>query len=72
MFLVEMLLVPEWHRNNCAINYAVGYNFLVGCRIYPFERTHCKPTSRQPNTRSLSFDEASLAEPLACAINGLE
>ena len=58
---------------NCAINYAVGYQFPGGFAEYILlnELTvNQQVVNLIPDT--LSFDEASLAEPLACAINGLE
>ena len=66
-----------WCQNgmgtNCAINYAVGYQFPGGFAEYILlnELTvNQQVVNLIPDT--LSFDEASLAEPLACAINGLE
>lgn len=67
----------HWCQNgmgtNCAINYAVGYQFPGGFAEYILlnELTvNQQVVNLIPDT--LSFDEASLAEPLACAINGLE
>ncbi len=66
-----------WCQNgmgtNCAINYAIGYQFPGGFAEYILLNAltvsqgavHVFPAS-------LSFDEAALAEPLACAIHGLE
>ena len=67
----------HWCRNglgnNCAINYAIGYQipgafaeFMKLPRLVLEEG----PVSTFSNT--LTFEEAALAEPLACAINGLE
>jgi len=58
---------------NCRINYAIGYQFPGGYQ----ERMLLNATtlSYGPVTRipeGLSFCEAALAEPLACAVNGLE
>ena len=58
---------------NCKINYAIGYQFAGGFQ----ERMVLNETvlSYGPVTSipdHVSFDEASIAEPLACAINGLE
>ncbi|MDI3525476.1 MAG: hypothetical protein PWP60_151 [Candidatus Atribacteria bacterium] len=66
-----------WCQNgmgtNCAINYAIGYQFPGGFAEYILLN---KLTVIQGAVHhipdSLSFDEAALAEPLACAINGLE
>lgn len=66
-----------WCRNgmgtNCQINYAVGYQFPGG-----FQERMCLnetilkygPVTKIPD--SISYEEAAIAEPLACAINGLE
>lgn len=58
---------------NCKINYAIGYQFAGG-----FQETmllnetilNYGPVTRIPD--HVGFDQASIAEPLACAINGLE
>ncbi len=59
--------------NNCAINYAVGYQIPGGFAQYmklpPLVLDEGPVT---PFAESLDFDTAALAEPLACAINGLE
>ncbi len=59
--------------NNCSINYAIGYQFPGGFAeyIHTNETTvNYGPLHRIPE--NLSFDEASLAEPLACSLNGYE
>jgi len=59
--------------NNCPINYAIGYQFQGGFAEYiPLNELTVKygPLHKIPG--DLSFDEASLAEPLACCINGYE
>ena len=58
---------------NCAINYAIGYQFPGGFQ----ERMVLNATTLlygpvTPIPDGLSFAEAALAEPLACAVNGLE
>ena len=58
---------------NCAINYAIGYQFPGGFQ----ERMVLNATTLNygpvtPIPDSLSFAEAAIAEPLACALNGLE
>jgi L-iditol 2-dehydrogenase len=66
-------LCREGHGNNCAINYAIGYQFPGGFAEYILlNRTTIDygPVHRIPD--GLSFAEAALAEPLACTINGLE
>jgi L-iditol 2-dehydrogenase len=58
---------------NCAINYAIGYQFPGGFQEKMLlNETILKygPVTKIPD--SLSYDEAAIAEPLACAINGLE
>ncbi|OIN98093.1 L-threonine 3-dehydrogenase [Candidatus Desantisbacteria bacterium CG_4_10_14_0_8_um_filter_48_22] len=59
--------------NNCRINYAIGYQFQGGFAEYiPLNATTVKygPVHKIPS--GLSYEEAALAEPLACCINGLE
>ena len=58
---------------NCAINYAIGYQFPGGFQ----ERMVLNSTTLNygpvtPIPDSLTFAEAAIAEPLACALNGLE
>jgi len=59
--------------NNCAINYAMGYQFPGGFAEYllvdPLVINY-GPIHKIPD--NLSYDEATMAEPLACCINGLE
>lgn len=59
--------------NNCPINYAMGYQFAGGFAEYilvdPLVINY-GPIHKIPD--NLSYDEATLAEPLACCINGLE
>jgi len=69
--------VCHWCRsglgNNCATNYAIGYQFPGGFSQYMvlnamtlrFGAVHHIP-------ESLTYDEAAIAEPLGCCINGLE
>ena len=66
-----------WCQNgmgtNCSINYAIGYQFAGGFQQYMLlNRTTLDygPVTPMPDT--LDFDEAAIAEPLGCAINGLE
>jgi len=59
--------------NNCSINYAIGYQFPGGFAEYILlNETTVKygPLHKIPD--NLSFNEASLAEPLACCLNGYE
>lgn len=59
--------------NNCEINYAIGYQIPGGFAEYmklPKLVLEEGPVTRF--SEKLTFDEAALAEPLACAINGLE
>lgn len=59
--------------NNCQINYAMGYQFAGGFAEYLLlNRTvvNYGPIHRIPD--NVSFNEAALAEPLACTLNALE
>jgi L-iditol 2-dehydrogenase len=67
----------HWCRNglgnNCAVNYAMGYQIPGGFAEYvKLPRLLLEEGPVAPFSDALSYDEASLAEPLACAINGLE
>ena len=59
--------------NNCQINYALGYQFPGSFAEYlilnPMVINH-GPVHTVPD--HVSYEEAALAEPLACCINGLE
>lgn len=59
--------------NNCLINYAMGYQFPGGFAEYllvdPMVINY-GPIHKIPG--DLDYDEAAIAEPLACCINGLE
>ena len=58
---------------NCRINYAIGYQFPGGFQQYMLlNETTLKYGPVTPIPAGLSFAEAALAEPLACALNGLE
>ena len=66
-----------WCQNgmgtNCSINYAIGYQFAGGFQekmVLNETILNYGPVTHLYN--GISFDEASIAEPLACAINGLE
>ena len=59
--------------NNCQINYAVGYQIPGSFAQYmKLPRLVLEEGPVTPFGPSLDFDTAALAEPLACAINGLE
>ena len=59
--------------NNCPINYAIGYQFPGGFAEYiHINETTVKYGPLHKIPENLSFDEASLAEPLACSLNGYE
>jgi L-iditol 2-dehydrogenase len=67
----------HWCRNgmgnNCSINYAVGYQIPGAFAEYmKLPKLLLEEGPVTPFSDKLGFDEASLAEPLACAINGLE
>lgn len=59
--------------NNCMINYATGYQFQGGFAEYiPLNKIMLTygPLVKIPD--NLSFDQAALAEPLGCVLNGAE
>lgn len=59
--------------NNCPINLAMGYQFPGSFAEYvriPDLVWNGGPLAKVPD--HISFEEAALAEPLACCINGLE
>jgi len=59
--------------NNCAINYAVGYQIPGGFAQYmKLPRLLLEEGPVTPFSDVLDFDTAALAEPLGCGINGLE
>lgn len=67
----------DWCRNgmgnNCEINYAVGYQIPGAFAEYMrLPKLVIDSGAVTPINDNISFDEAALAEPLACAINGLE
>jgi len=67
----------RWCRNglgnNCHINYAVGYQIPGAFAEYmKLPRLVLEEGPVTPIPESLDFDTAALAEPLACAINGME
>lgn len=66
-----------WCQNgmgtNCRINYAIGYQFPGGFAQYMLlNQTTLDFGPVTPIPDEMSYDEACLAEPLACAVNGLE
>lgn len=67
----------HWCRNglgnNCAINYAIGYQIPGAFAEYiKLPRLVLEEGPVSTFSEALKFEEAALAEPLACAINGLE
>jgi len=59
--------------NNCEINYAIGYQIPGSMAQYmKLPRLVLEEGPVTPFSSRLTFDVAALAEPLACAINGLE
>ncbi|MDR1619640.1 MAG: zinc-dependent dehydrogenase [Clostridiales bacterium] len=59
--------------NNCQINYAMGYQFPGGFAEYVLLNptvVNYGPVHKIPD--HVSFNEAALAEPLACVLNALE
>jgi len=58
---------------NCRINYAIGYQFDGGFQQrMVLNETTLKYGPVTPMPDGLSCAEAAIAEPLACAVNGLE
>ena len=58
---------------NCRINYAIGYQFPGGFQErMVLNETTLKYGPVTPIPAGLRFAEAAIAEPLACAVNGLE
>ena len=58
---------------NCSINYAIGYQFPGGFQqrmVLNAITLNYGPVTPIPD--GLSYAEAAIAEPLACALNGLE
>jgi len=69
----ECIFCKSGIGNNCQINYAMGYQFAGGFAEYVLlNRTvvNFGPITKIPD--HVSYDEAALAEPLACVINSLE
>lgn len=67
----------SWCRNgmgnNCSINYAVGYQIPGAFTQYmKLPKLLLEEGPVTPFSDRIGFEEAALAEPLACAINGLE
>lgn len=59
--------------NNCQINYAMGYQFAGSFAEYVLlNRTMVQYGPIHKIGDHVSFEEAALAEPLACVLNGLE
>jgi len=67
----------KWCReglgNNCAINYAIGYQIPGAfAELMKLPRLVLQEGPVAPFSEALGFDDAALAEPLACILNGLE
>jgi L-iditol 2-dehydrogenase len=67
----------QWCTNgmgtNCRVNYAIGYQFAGGFQEYMLlNDTTLRYGPVTPIPAGLSYAEAAIAEPLACAINGLQ
>lgn len=59
--------------NNCQTNYAIGYQFQGGFAEYiPLNGLTVNYGPVQKISDHVSFDEATLAEPLGCVLNGME
>ena len=69
----ECAVCKAGYGNNCSINYAMGYQFQGSFAEYvPLNRIMLNfgPVHKIPD--SMSWDEAALAEPLACVLNAVE
>jgi L-iditol 2-dehydrogenase len=69
--------ICHWCRdglgNMCATNYAIGYQFPGGfAGLMPLNATTVLFGAVHHIPTNLGYDEAALAEPLACVVNGLE
>ena len=69
----ECAVCKAGYGNNCQINYAMGYQFQGSFAEYvPLNRIMLSygPVHKIPD--SMSYEEAALAEPLACVLNAVE
>ncbi|MCL2098835.1 MAG: alcohol dehydrogenase catalytic domain-containing protein [Oscillospiraceae bacterium] len=69
----ECIFCKSGIGNNCRINYAMGYQFAGGFAEYILLNktvVNYGPITKIPD--NISYDEAALAEPLACVLNALE
>ncbi len=58
---------------NCKINYAIGYQFAGGFQAFMLlNKTTLRYGPVSPIPDSIPYEQAAIAEPLACAVNGLE
>jgi L-iditol 2-dehydrogenase len=63
----------EGLANNCATNYAIGYQFQGGFAEYmPLNALTLRYGAVHHIPEALDYDAATLAEPLGCCLNGLE
>lgn len=63
----------EGLANNCATNYAIGYQFQGGFAEYmPLNALTLRYGAVHPIPEALDYNAATLAEPLGCCLNGLE
>jgi len=69
----ECAVCKAGYGNNCRINYAMGYQFQGSFAEYvPLNRIMMNYGPVQKIPDSMSWDEAALAEPLACVLNAVE
>jgi len=69
----ECAVCKAGYGNNCHINYAMGYQFQGSFAQYvPLNKIMLSygPVHKIPD--NMTFDEAALAEPLACVLNAVE
>jgi len=69
----ECIFCEAGMGNNCQINYAMGYQFAGSFAEYVLlNKTVVNYGPIHKIADHISYDEAALAEPLACVLNGLE
>ncbi len=69
----ECQFCEDGRGNECRTNYALGYQFQGGfAELMPLNKTTVQlgPVHKIPE--AVTYQQAALAEPLACCINGLE
>ncbi len=69
----ECFFCQTGHPNNCKNNLAIGYQYKGGFSEYiALNQNIVSGGPLKKFNASLSYEEAALAEPLACCLNGME